>query len=586
MKNIYTLLISALLVFTLGACSDYYSTDNNPITYGETYLPVDLTTDKAIYSPGDVVVFSLNKKLGSDVIIRYSHLGEVLNEENLSGSSWTWITPKTDFKGYLVDLYKIVDGKEQIIESIAIDVSSSWIRFPRYGFLSSYGRMSEKDIRRNIEVLNRYRINGVQFYDWMYDHHKPLAGSVVNPSQTWLDLMGRENHFSTVNDYISVIHEKGMKAMFYNLCFGALSNAETDGVKETWYIFKDQNHKEKDNHHLDPPFRSSIYLTNPANGEWQDYIAKQHADVYTVFGFDGYHIDQLGGRGSVYDYNGNEVSLPNTYGSFVNSMKEKAPTKFHAMNAVNQFGQKETIAKSAVDFLYTEVWDPNNSYQQLASVLLDNYKYSDYQKNSVLAAYMNYDISNNFGYVNAPGVLLTNSVIFAFGGAHIEIGEHYLANEYFPNDNLQMRTSLQLDLIHYYDFLTAYENVLRDGGEFTNVKVSSTDQKLAVAPWPVDRGEVAVVSKKVDTRDVIHLINFTNANSMDWGDKKGTQVEPVSIEDSVISIAVTQPVKKVWFASPNYKKGVATKLDFESSANSISVTIPYLKYWDMIVIEY
>lgn len=41
-----------------------------------------------------------------------------------------------------------------------------------------------------------------------------------------------------------------MKSMFYNLCFGALKDAASDGVKEEWYLFKDASHTTKDSHDL------------------------------------------------------------------------------------------------------------------------------------------------------------------------------------------------------------------------------------------------------------------------------------------------------------------------------------------------
>ncbi|BDW75461.1 hypothetical protein BFINE_12560 [Bacteroides finegoldii DSM 17565] len=87
-----------------------------------------------------------------------------------------------------------------------------------------------------------------------------------------------------------------MKSLFYNLAYGALSDAADDGVKETWYLFKDKKHGNKDYHPLGSPFKSNIYLTNPALQEWRDYMAQQNNDVYEVFDFDGYQIDQLGGR--------------------------------------------------------------------------------------------------------------------------------------------------------------------------------------------------------------------------------------------------------------------------------------------------
>lgn len=582
-KKITYIFVACSLIFA--SCEDYYDTKNNPITYGDTYLNIGVTTDKAVYKPGETVHFTLKEKPAGNLKVRYSHLGEVIKEENLPGTSWSWTAPSEDFRGYLVDIYETEGDGEKIYQSIAVDVSSDWTKFPRYGFLSSYGNISTDQITRNIETLSRYRINGIQFYDWMYDHHRPLAGTAENPLVSWPDLIGRPNYLSTVKGYIDAAHGRGMKAMFYNLAFGALSNAASDGVKEEWYIFRDTNRSEKDNHHLDPPFRSSIYLTNPANPEWQAYLAARHKDVYSVFAFDGYHIDQLGNRGTVYDYDGNEVRLNETYAPFIAAMKQADPGKRLVMNAVSQYGQNH-IARADVDFLYTEVWDESKTFEQLAQVILDNNAYSDNRKQTVLAAYINYARSNSSGYVNAPGVLLANAVIFSFGGAHLELGEHYLANEYFPNSNLQMKSDLRQDLIRYYDFLTAYQNLLRDGGTFASFEVKSADENIRVENWPASQGAVAVSGKKIGGKDVVHLINFSDTNSMDWRDTNGTQKEPATITDAEIIITVDNQVKNAWFASPDLNGGVSSTLDFTQVGNEITLTLPSLKYWDMIVLEY
>lgn len=584
--NKINLYIIACFAVLLWSCEDYYDTDNDPVIYGVTHFKSDLHTDKARYKPGETVHFSLKEKPSGSVKIRYSHLGKVISEEVLSSGSWSWATPSDDYKGYMVDIYEVADGKEKTHQSIAVDVSSDWKKFPRYGFLSCYGKLSDKEIESNIEVLNRYHINGIQFYDWMHDHQRPLAGTVDNPSASWSDLMGRTNYLSTVKGYIDAAHNKGMKTMFYNLAFGALSNAAADGVKEEWYLFKDENHSEKDNHHLDPPFRSSIYLTNPGNQEWQNYIVGRHNDVYKVFDFDGYHIDQLGNRGTVYDYSGSVVKLDDTYKSFISAMKQNNPDKRLVMNAVSQYGQQQSIAKSEVDFLYTEVWDESKTFDQLAQVILDNSKYSENTKATVLAAYMNYVRSGNSGYINTPGILLTNAVIFSFGGAHLELGEHYLANEYFPNSNLQMKSETKKSLTHYYDFLVAYQNILRDGGAFSTVNVQSTDGSLSFESWPASQGSVATFCKKFADREVVHLINFSQANSMEWRDTNGTQKEPALVEDIQVKIVASKTVSKVWIASPDLNGGVAMNIDFSQSGNEVTITLPSLKYWDMIVLEY
>lgn len=582
-KYIYAILCFMLLT---NSCDDYYDTKNDSVVNGVTYNKILLNTDKGAYRPGETVYFTLKEKLSGNIKVRYSHLGKTIYEESLSSTSWSWTPPSDDYKGYMVDLYETIDGQEKIHNSIAVDVSSDWKKFPRYGFLSSYGKISNDEISKNIETLNRYHINGVQFYDWMYDHQRPLAGTVENPSSSWPDLIGRTNYQTTVKNYIDAVHQRGMKAMFYNLAFGALNNAAADGVQEEWYLFKDNNHIEKDLHALASPFRSSIYLVNPANTEWQTYLSKRHGDVYKVFDFDGYHIDQLGNRGTVYDYDGNVVKLDETYRSFITAMKQANPDKRLVMNAVSQYGQQKSISKSEVDFLYAEIWDEAKTYDELAQVIIDNNTYSQNSKSTVLAAYMNYERSNNTGYINTPGILLADAVIFSIGGSHLEVGEHYLTNEYFPNSNLQMKGEMQRSLIHYYDFLVAYQNLLRDGGQFATTNVQSVDGKLSFNSGSASQGSVAVISKKFTDKDVIHLINFTDASSVQWRDTDGTQKEPNIQSDTEIKIETNKSVSRIWLASPDINGGVASNLEFNQTGNQTTIKLPSLKYWDMIVVEY
>ena len=65
---------------------------------------------------------------------------------------------------------------------------------------------------------------------------------------------------------------------------------------------------------------------------------------------------------------------------------------------------------------------------------------------------------------NTPAVLLADATIFASGASHIELGDgsRMLSSEYFPADTkFAVSPELSMQLRHYYDFLTAYENVLR-----------------------------------------------------------------------------------------------------------------------------
>lgn len=599
MKMTYILLGAAL---TLGSCIDEVDSSVNPITYGDGYMEVYLSTDKAAYNPGEEVKLKLNKMVEGNATVRYRHLNQLIEEMPLTSTEWTWTPPADDYKGYMVDIYTVENGAEVIKGSVAVDVSSDPKMFPRNGFLSEYGKMSEAEINKVMDNLNRHHINYVQFQDWHYKHHMPLAGSATAPMEVWKDIINRDCYRSTLNGYIKAGHDRNMKSLFYNLAYGALSDAEDDGVSEEWYMFKDKEHGVKDMHELGSPFKSSIYLTNPGNQDWIDYIGQKTSDVYDAYDFDGYQIDQLGGRGTLYDYSGSEIDYATGFTKFIKAMKEREPEKRLVMNSVGDknvmkgFGDQEIANSECTDFFYVEVWykPVDKGFEVISDAITsqDNLTGNGGRK-TVLAAYMNYDFGKiGRSYFNTPGVLMANAAIHAWGGAHLELGEHMLCNEYFPNSNLSMNGDLKKSMITFYDFITAYENLLRDGGHgWTDVDAVATAGEISFNQWPPQKGNVATVGKNLDDgkTSVVHLLNYTNAIHLDWCDTNADQKEQDLIENKEIELDIdgrSGTVKSVWCASPDFDFGVARTLEFTQNSDKIKLTLPALKYWTMIVVEY
>jgi dextranase len=199
---------------------------------------------------------------------------------------------------------------------------------------------------------------------------------------------------------------------------------------------------------------------------------------------------------------------------------------------------------------------------------------------------MNYNLAANKGSFNTPGVLLMDAVVFSLGASHLELGEHMLGKEYFPNNNLEMKDDLKQAMVKYYDFLVAYENLLRDGGTFNAPAINCTNGKLSIGNWPPATGQVTVIGKEVANKQVLHLVNFTNANSLRWRDADGTQPAPAIITGADLNVTVSKQVAKIWIASPDTNSGVAAELPFKQTGNTVSFTLPSLQYWDMVVIAY
>lgn len=589
MKMNILFLAAAFMMFS---CNDDDETMGNvpteiisPAVSMTAQLTLNISTDKALYNPGESTRFSAEGSVPSGARVRYRHGNEVIADETLSSSSWSWTAPQTDYTGYLVDVYTVSGNSETIYGTVGVDVSSNWAKFPRYGFVSSFDRSKTSSvIAEEMAFLNRCHINGVQFYDWHYKHQWPLGGTRESLMDSYTDIANREVVTSVVKDYISQQHGYGMKTMFYNLCYGVLDDAAQDGVDEKWGVFTNTTHT-RDKHSLPSGWKGDIYMVDPSNKDWQHYLADRNDEVYANFDFDGFHIDQLGSRGTVYDYYGSQLNLTHGLGSFINAMKDRHQNKYLVMNAVSGYGANEIGKTDNTEFMYTEMWGSEDQFSDIHEVIAKNRSYSN-GKNTVLAAYMNYGKSSSQGWFNTPGILLTDAVMFALGGSHLELGDgHMLSHEYFPNSNLKMSEELRQNIIRYYDFLVAYQNLLRDGGEEVIATLASSNSSVSINAWPPKLNTVISYAKKVDNKEVVHLLNFMNANSLSWRDMQGNMPAPQQISNLPLRMKV-KGVKKIWVASPDHFGGAPQELNFSQDGGYVNFTLPSLNYWTMIVVEF
>ncbi len=605
-KNIFVT-IGLMMVPSLQICAGSESSN---------LLTSELTTDRVNYEPGREVIFHLEGSVPDNARVRYRHGAEIVAEsvlsEVISDNSWTWLPPQEDFKGYMVEIYVAENGGERILGTIGVDVSSDWARFPRYGFVADfeeYGNPTQKeaDIVEEMAYLNRCHMNGIQFQDWHWKHHYPVCFNSDGTLREWYqDVSNRYVGSKYVKRYIEVQHSYGMKSIFYNLCMGAWENAVNDGVRRSWNIYakKSDGSYVQDCHELPSDWQSNIYLENPGNAQWQQYICKRNDEVYKHFNFDGYQIDQLGNRswrssdGKIYDYTKNVVDLPSGYASFINAMKKKHPSKSLIMNAVSGYGAQEILETDQPDFCYNEVWGGNNGYggtsesefANLYEIIKANDRFSNHRLRTVFAAYMNYDKAGNSSstdqLMNTPGVLLTDAVMFALGGAHIELGDHMLSREYFPAKPLAMSQELKTSMIHYYDFATAYENWLRDNSSKYACSISCTTANgKKVNAWPPKSNSIVTYAKNVGTAQVVHFLNFLNTSDLSWRDLNGTRRTPPIQKNTAMTVKTDKHITKVWAATPDSLGGACMELEFSQADGQVTFSLPFLKYWTMVVFE-
>jgi dextranase len=567
---------------------------------GANPLISNVNSDKAMYSPsaGVTIYVDFQNTTGTNfsgsVAATITHLGPTIT--NLASQSlslapagtttktFSWTPPAVDCQGYLV-LVSVKNSSGTAVDaaSSAIDVSSDWAKFPRYGYVAQYG--SGLDAWNIVWQLKNYHLNGLQFYDWQWKHHIPYKAA-----STWPDVANRTVYRSTVSNLISAAHSYNLVAMNYNLYGAAYDNYASDGsgVTLSMGIFSGPTPSSANqlNHPLPGGWATAaLYEMNNRDSGWQSYIFGREQTTFANFGFDGWHVDALG-QHTVYDYAGTSFNLDDYNPQFINNAKAALGRRM-TFNTVDAVGENQIAQSANVDFVYSELWAGNANYIDFKS-RVDNVRRFG-SKAVVFPAYMNY--AKTSGTFNEPSVRLADAAIFANGGSHLELGDgdKMLHKEYFPDDqNVLMTSALAAALRNYYDFLVGYENILRDGAVSAANTVTVTG---APAGTDGSAGAVWVITRKTLGFNTLHLINLVNNPSTAWRDDNGTYPAPPVFSNLGVKMYYSGTLGggKLWYATPDTNSSSPAQLNYTAGAdgggNYVNFTVPQLQYWDMFWLE-
>lgn len=559
-------------------------------------------TEKSMYAPGETAVVCLENLPAEATALRarlYSLERCVLDWQLPASKRFPLSLPDADGRGYALEI-EALDEEQNVLTSAftAVDVSSSWTKFPRYGYVWDF--TPSADAESKADEMARYHLNGVQFYDWQYRHHRPLAADLSG----WRDWSGRWISGDTVRAYLRAAHDRGMVCMAYNMIYAANETYLTDGsgVQADWRLVRtngadftcDMDAK------LGPV--GVLQYFNLLNPDWQNYIFAQENRVFEAFDFDGWHGDTIGENGPMrtadggplgYDADGKPIHLvKDGYTAFLNAAKASIGDKYLAFNPVGAQGI-ENVNVSAVDVLYTEFWpwDRNangrlyDDYYTLHRAILGACEQSG-GKSLIVAAYVNY--RNPKAAFNPATVRMLDCVVFASGGSRIELGNggNMLSDEYFPADGKKrMDDGLRSAVGRLYDFLVAYENLLRDGQR----PVSRT-VRLENLPVSTDgRSDTVWCFAKADSStEIYHFLNLTGTDD-GWRDEEQTKKPPIAHENVKTRLYTDYPVREVWLASPDGESPLPLPLEFQTGRDAngayAEFTQPALEYWNLIFLR-
>jgi len=583
---------------------DYYVRVNSLIR--------DVYPDRARYQPGDTALIhvDLYNANGPDVsaaelqvrihqlFSEVTMLSSNVSLPNGSGATVTfpWTVPLDDFRGYGIDVDLIETGTVRDSRSSALDVSTDWTKFPRYGFFSDYypGEQAA-DSQAKAKELSKYHINAVQFYDWMWEHDRLIKydcpGGMVDEFE---QIDGRLQSLTTVSNKIVAAKGRNMFTLAYDLLYGD-SGVGEEPTRIEWAAFTQPWSTEPHlvrQHNLggfNPP--RAIWVMDVSNPDWRGWIFNQYKDAILKLGFEGIHLDNLGGAWT-YKYNSGQgiaewIEFPRFINDCRAAIREVKPDARVIHNDVYA-GYLDGVARSDEDVYYAEVWGWDR-YQDIRNLIQSARGASGGTKQVVLAAYMN--LGDYTNVMSEASVRLMDAATFANGGFRIELGEgvEYLSNHYFPMHWPPARPSLKRALRHAYDFIVRYQNLLFfntlgnvfDGTEGANVSSSShalSKNGQSGTIW-------TVVKLWKDEFDTLSLINLNGVDET-W---RNRSARPAAQQDVQVKYYVDKQVQEIHWATPDDGRGRPQTLAFTEGTDSggyyVEFTVPRLDYWDLVVLD-
>lgn len=456
---------------------------------------MELLPLRATFAPDEPVALELRDGIGAEVELR--RLGRTVARARVRAGQRTLRFPPQPEGGYGVD----VDGRP----ATALDVLSTPLRRPRYGFVSRFepGRSAEPVA----EHARRFHLNAVQFYDWMYRH-----ADLLPPRETFRDAIGREVSLATVKRLAAAVRRAGSLPLGYAAVYavgsdelprweGALLH---DAAGAAWTLGED-----------------FLWIVDPSDRGWLRHFGADLRRAVERVGFAGFHLDQYGGPQRAVRADGSVVDLADAFPVLIRGVRRALPGAALIFNNVNDF-PIWTTARAPQDATYVEVWEPHTGYAHLAALVARARALAP-AKPVILAAYLSCfrDGPEARGVAAAQ---LATAAIASSGGFHLLHGEDgaVLTHPYYP-DHHRLSAAARRALRPWQDFVVRYGDLLFDEAavDVTRAVAGGINEELVVeAPCRVstDPEPGALWVRVVDAPRgrVVHLVDLSGQADADW----------------------------------------------------------------------
>ena len=635
---------------------------------GDAYL-TDPETTKAAYSKTDgdinysVVVSNPTAETKTMTVnLTLQHASEIIGQDNVdltlaAGASAKvsnltvaseWLTNNT---GYLVTI-SVNDKSGSTLSSkrAGLSVEDDWTVFPRYGIVAGsptdQNSILVKNLeayRKELELMKSMNINSYFFYDAYNEATDPFPEGVDSFVQKWNTWSHTQVDTKAVKELVDQVHKSGAVAMLYNM-ISADSNPKNPALPlaALAYNFYDSFGKKGEPMTYTIGDNPTQVYYDPANPDWQKYIAGVMKSAMDRMGFDGWQGDTIGDN-RVTDYEHRNSTdeadshmMSDSYASFINAMKDLIGEKYYiTINDVNG-GNDDKLAKARQDVVYNELWTNGGSVipgrMQVAygdlKARIDMVR-NKTGKSLIVGAYMeepgiDYTVpggkaTNGAGKdalagkpLHADATLLVDATVAAAGGYHMSIAAlananaalNVLQSAYYPTQYLSVAKDTIRKLYNYQQFITAYENLLRGEGVTNSTQSVSTKNAageiLSKDALGVTGDQVWTFAKSGKGFSTVQMINMMGINA-GWHNEEGyadnktpDAQENLTVRLSLAGETAQEAAKiadQVYVTSPDdwatssMKKAQASLETDENGQPVLVISVPKLTLWNMLYIK-
>ena len=635
---------------------------------GDAYL-TDPETTKAAYSKTDgdinysVVVSNPTAETKTMTVnLTLQHASEIIGQDNVdltlaAGTSAKvsnltvaseWLTNNT---GYLVTI-SVNDKSGNTLSSkrAGLSVEDDWTVFPRYGIVAGsptdQNSILVKNLeayRKELELMKSMNINSYFFYDAYSEATDPFPEGVDSFVQKWNTWSHTQVDTKAVKELVDQVHKSGAVAMLYNM-ISADSNPKNPALPlaALAYNFYDSFGKKGEPMTYTIGDNPTQVYYDPANPDWQKYIAGVMKSAMDRMGFDGWQGDTIGDN-RVTDYEHRNSTdeadshmMSDSYASFINAMKDLIGEKYYiTINDVNG-GNDDKLAKARQDVVYNELWTNGGSVipgrMQVAygdlKARIDMVR-NKTGKSLIVGAYMeepgiDYTVpggkaTNGAGKdalagkpLQADATLLVDATVAAAGGYHMSIAAlananaalNVLQSAYYPTQYLSVAKDTIRKLYNYQQFITAYETLLRGEGVTNSTQAVSTKNAageiLSKDALGVTGDQVWTFAKSGKGFSTVQMINMMGINA-GWHNEEGyadnktpDAQENLTVRLSLAGKTAQEAAKiadQVYVTSPDdwatssMKKAQASLETDENGQPVLVISVPKLTLWNMLYIK-